>query len=264
MAPPLDSLRAKIERTKKHVLDLQGAIRAFLDSRPYQVRTKNDPDTRKLVYYVSRVQDVPIDVIPQITADALCNMVSILDHLTYALFLKGGGGGSGRNIQFPISNASTSTEHETKCEGKVKGLPQPTIDDLLAFEAYKGGKGNDLWVLNELNNLSKHRALITVGTRFRSMNVGADVAARMRKLFPDLAVPDIPLFIGETGALSPLKVGDELFIGDADEEVNEKMEFTFDIALYESQIVHAEPLIETIHQLVALVDAIVNQFASRL
>ncbi len=38
------------------------------------------------------------------------------------------------------------------------------------------------------------------------------------------------------------------------------MQFTFDVALNEPQIIQAEPLVETVHQFTGLVDGIVNQF----
>src|SRR5437588_4025982 len=97
----LSGIRSKIERTKKHVVDLDEAILAFLaaEPRPYEVRAKHDPDTRKLIYYVARADDVPASV-AQIAGDAIGNMASILDHLAYRLFLKGGTGGDGRHVYF--------------------------------------------------------------------------------------------------------------------------------------------------------------------
>ena len=82
MSDSRDGIRTKIERTKKHIGDLDFAVKAFLDSGPYKVGTKRDPDTRKLIYYVTELADVPSDV-PQIAGDALGNMVAILDHLAY-------------------------------------------------------------------------------------------------------------------------------------------------------------------------------------
>jgi hypothetical protein len=192
-------------------------------------------------------------------------MVSILDHLAYRLFVKGGTGGAGRHVYFPISrNATNSTEHEADCKRKVKGMLQPVIDALLAVEAYKGGKGNELWVLNELNNLSKHRDLIAVGSRFRSLDLGVYTTGLFRKnidaSFPGIEFPELSAFFRPANPLCPLKVGDELFIGAPDDEVNEKMQFRFDIALNEPQIIQAEPLIETIHHFADLVNKIVDQF----
>jgi hypothetical protein len=264
-ADRLIGIRAKLERTKKHVADLDDAIRTFLASNPYKVATKHDPKTRKLIYYVSHVEEVPVGIIPQIAADAIGNMVSILDHLAYGLFLKdtGGTGGPGRHVYFPIgANATNATDYKTSRERKVKGMAQATIDALDDLEPYQGGKGHQLWVLNELNNLTKHRDLIAVGSRFRSMDLGAHVMATFRKAFGEKipGIPDMPVFFRPADPLCPLKVGDELFIDAIDAEVNEKMKFAFDVAINEPHIIQAAPLIETVHHLADLVDGIITQF----
>jgi hypothetical protein len=261
---PLAGIRSKIERAKKHVSDLEVAIRAFLDSGPYKVGTKRDPDTRKLIYYVTHVKDVPTDV-TQIAGDAIGNMVSILDHLAFRLYKKHTPAGDGRHVYFPIAkNARNAAVYVTERERKVKGIePTVVIPALDALEPYKGGKGHQLWVLNELNNLAKHRELIAVGSRFRSMDLGAVVMPLLEKLIGQ-ALPDIPAFFRPADPLCPLKVGDEIFIDAPDAELNPKIKFAFDVALNEPQIIQAEPLIETVHQLADLVDSIVGQFAKYL
>ena len=52
----------KIERAKKHIVDLDAALRAFYDAGAYEVRTKRDPNTRKLIYYVSTIKPVPATI----------------------------------------------------------------------------------------------------------------------------------------------------------------------------------------------------------
>jgi len=198
---------------------LDSAIRAFLDSNPCKVGTKRDPDTRKLIYYVTHVADVPTEI-TQITGDALGNMVSILDHLAYRLYLKNTPGGLGRHVYFPIArNATNAAEYVAERERKIKGIHPTVIAALDALEPYKGGKGHQFWVLNELNNLSKHRDLIAVGSRFRSVDLGAHVMAHMEKLLGH-APPSLSAFFKPADPLCPLKVGDELLTGAPDEEPN--------------------------------------------
>jgi len=146
MNPASDKLigiRAKIERTKKHISDLDAAVRAFLGTNPYKVGAKHDPNTRKLVYYVTHVEEVPTDV-TQIAGDAVGNLVSILDHLAYRLFLKGGTGGAGRHVYFPITkNATNAAEYVTERQRKVQGMPVHVVAALDALEPYKEGKGTN-------------------------------------------------------------------------------------------------------------------------
>lgn len=80
--------------------------------------------------------------------------------------------------------------------------------------------------------------------------------------------PDRAHMIGRLGAfhvrtadrLFPLKAGDELFIDAPDAEVNEKMQFRFDVAFGEPQIIEGEPLLETLYQFARLVSGIIPKF----
>jgi len=56
------------------------------------------------------------------------------------------------------------------------------INAIDTTEPYQGGKGHSLWVLHKLNNIDKHRLLITVGSAYRSFNVGAVIQQASRSL----------------------------------------------------------------------------------
>ena len=58
----LFGVRLKIKRAEEKIRDLERAVRAFLDSEPYKVRSKNDPQTGYVLYKVVSVQDVPADI----------------------------------------------------------------------------------------------------------------------------------------------------------------------------------------------------------
>ena len=135
---------------------------------------------------------------------------------------------------------------------------------LRSLKPYKGG--NDaLWMLYRLNNVEKHRLLMTVGSIFQSVDLGAHVTAHMRKSFPELA--DIPLmsaFFKSDDVRFPLKKGDVLFTDGPDAEVNPEMQFRFNVAFNEPQIAEGKPLLETLHQLTALLEGIVSALTPRL
>jgi hypothetical protein len=247
----LAGIQTKIKWAKKHIRNLNKRVLAFSDAEPYSIGVKHDPKTRELVDYVSHVEDVPADI-AQIAGDAVFNLVSILDHLAYRLFLKSGGKPpDGRLVYFPIgSRATTAEKHKSECARKVKGISPPIVDALFAVEAYKGGKGQQLWSLNELNNLSKHRELMTVAVRIADLEVGADGAS-----FPGIAPKD---------PLCPLKVGDELFRRAPDDKVHQDIGFTVDVAIHEPQIAETKSVVETLHHFLNLVHAIVQQFTAYL
>jgi hypothetical protein len=162
----------KIERAKQHVLHLNGAIDAFGKTNPYAVSTKRDPQTRKLVYYVSRVDPVPLQI-SAIAGDITNNLRTALDYLHQHLLMVGTGSNvpsKGKDASFYIDGHPDPNHYKTSAPGKVKGLRQDAIDALNRLEPYKRGKGNDFWILNELNNIDKHRALVMVGSAYRSMS----------------------------------------------------------------------------------------------
>src|SRR4051812_42882611 len=104
-SPPTTSgkdvdIRLRIERAKKHIVDLNTAIVAFNATGPYEVGAKRDPDTRKPIYYVKEVKPTPAEF-SLIAGDAIQNLRSSLDHLAW-LLVKANGGTPGDSTQFPI------------------------------------------------------------------------------------------------------------------------------------------------------------------
>lgn len=253
-------IQVKIERAKKHIVDLESEIKTFFDSKPYEVGTKRDPQTRKLIYYVVRVNTIP-DCIATIAGDAIHNLRSVLDHIAQHLFLVGPNrpSGPGKHDSFIIRDSAT--EFKSALQGTIKDFRPDAVDVLRSIEPYQGGKGHELWILHHLDIIDKHRLLITVGSSFQSV----DVAALFRPFFEKIHAERFgskdnsvlanfpPLFLKPADILFPLKAGDELFIDAPDAEVNEKMQFRFNVALNESGIVEGKPLLETVHHLADLV-----------
>lgn len=263
-------VRPKIERAKKHIADLNVEILGFLKTNPYIVSTKRDPQTRKLIYYLSNVEPVPV-LIALITGDVIQNLMSALDHLAYQLVCAATNDRPPNPnwIYFPVQD--DATKYETKKLRKIEGARQTAIDIIDAIKPYKGG--NDLiWMLYRLNSIEKHRLLFTVGSMFQSFNFGAVMQATTQKRwdsqrnspFHGKVVPAMDFFIAPADVLFPLKIGDELFIDAPDAEVNEKMEFRFDIALSEPQVVEAKSLMELLVQLTGLVEGVIDVLTPEL
>jgi hypothetical protein len=62
----------------------------------------------------------------------------------------------------------------------------------------------------------------------------------------------------------PLKIGDELFIDSPDAKVNEKMQFRFDVAFGEPQVLEGESLVETLYGMSDVVSNLISDFAPLL
>jgi hypothetical protein len=261
----LAPIRVKIERAKEHIRDLEVEVRSFLMTNPYIVGPKRNPQTRQLIYYLVSVRDTS----PRISAiigDVIHNLRSALDHLAYQLVLVGGGTPS-KQTYFPISE--DAAKYKTERPGKVKGMRPDAIKAIDAIKPYGGG--NDLlWRLHRLDNVDKHRLLITCGSAYNSVNIGPMMHRSISQVWREAGfdqareIPVFDLFIRPADRLFPLKAGDELFIDAPDAEVNEHMQFRFDVAFGEPQVLEGEPLIETLHQMADLVDHLVSSFAPLL
>ena len=152
----------KVNRAKEHVAELQREIERFFAANPYAVATKRDPKTRQLIYYVSGVKPTP-QCLPLIVGDIIQNLMSALDHLAYQLICSDTADKPPRprKIYFPIFDSVT--EYEAGKQSKILGAAQDTVNAIDAIKPYKGG--NDLlWMLHALNNIEKHRLLLTVGS----------------------------------------------------------------------------------------------------
>jgi hypothetical protein len=255
----------KIERAKKHIEDLNVALGAFKDSNPYEVAAKRDPQTRQLIYYVSKASATPASV-PTITGDILQNLRSALDHLAYQMFLVGTGGlkGAGFKIYFPIERSVH--QFKSRFEGKVEGMRTDAKDAIRALEPYNGGKGHDFWVLNELNNIDKHRLLVTVGYSFRRVDIMPTLLADFQASITKNTGPQweglaakardhehLQLFLTPGNKLCPLKEGDQLLIDRPDAEPNQKISFLLDVAIHEPGVIESKPLLETVQYFTDLV-----------
>jgi hypothetical protein len=235
---------------------------------PYIVGTKLDPETRQPIYETVNVRETPI-TIAVITGDVVQNLRSALDHLAYHLVWVGIGrqptGREARDISFPIIDTESPTEYETARERKVMGMRKDAIEAIDALKPYKGGD-DLLWPLHKLNNIDKHRMLITVGSAYRSANLTPLIERNINieALWPtddNPVFPDLPdLFYRVVDRRFPLKAGYELWRGAPDEQVNQKMKFIFEVAFGESGIIEGKPLLETLQQMTELVDNIIAGF----
>lgn len=248
---------AKIERAKQHKEELEVEIKSFLNSKPYRIATKSDPQTKRLIYYLIKADKVP-ESLALITGDVIQNLRSALDYLAYQLFISHSGNSvSGKHIYFPI--AKDLSRYEKESARKTKGISRRAKELINRIKPYKGGN-NTLWKIHELNNIDKHRLLVAVGSSFGSMDIGAHMQSSMKKAFPDLDVPNIPLFLKPADILFPLKIGDELFIDGPDAKPIPDMQFKFNIVLNEPGIIEGEPLIEVLQSMIASVEELISTF----
>lgn len=264
----------KVKRAKEHFADLQRQIRAFLDTNPYRVACNVDPNTRKPTYYLASVEPTPL-CLPLIAGDVIQNLMSALDHLAYQLVCSDTADNPPNPnwIYFPIQD--DFSKYEAKKRGKIQGASDATIAAIDALKPYKGG--NDLlWMLYRLNNVEKHRILLTVGSAAAGIHLGQllgshfESAGLYRGFPPNVAgeartvVRSTNLFLMPADKGFPLKPGFKLFTGAPDEKPDPDLQFRFDVAISEPGICESKSILETLHQFAALVESIVTALAPRL
>ena len=142
---------------------------------------------------------------------------------------------------------------------KTKGISQSALNLIDKAKPYKGG--NDiLWEIHELNNIDKHRLLVTVGSSFGSVDIGAHMQELMKTSFPNFDMPEMPVFIKPADILFPLKYGDELFIDAPDAKPISNMKFRFNLVLNEPGIVEGKPITGLVQSMIAEVENLITIF----
>jgi hypothetical protein len=192
--------------------------------------------------------------------------MSALDHLAYQIVCSDTGDNPPNPtwIYFPI--ADDAGKYEEKKHGKMAGARQETFDMIDALRPYRGG--NDLiWALYRLNNIEKHRLLLTIGSHAAGINLGQLIANQIGSSFATeslAALESMNVYLNPADKGFPLKAGFELYIGAVDEQPNPKQQFRFEVALNEPGIIDGKSVTETVNQFEVLVENIVSTLTPRL
>lgn len=257
LGEPLDSLVLKVERAKKHILELESAYEGFRRDNAYHIAFKNDPNTRQRVYYLSGFKPVPKDFSP-IIGDALSNLRSCLDHAVYAMIQVGNPSAiKNSEIFFPV--AGSAADYQTRLKRIEPALRQDAIKAINAVAPYVGGAGEYYWHLARLNNIDKHRLLLTIWGSFH----GHTMLPSQRQWVADFHSKNPAEFRESFMAVTPrihlMEIGDEL-LRVPETEVEDNMQFLIDIAFAEPDICRGNPVIETLHEFRNLIHHLIFEF----
>ncbi|HWY87422.1 MAG TPA: hypothetical protein VNX28_11890 [Gemmataceae bacterium] len=262
MADRLVGIRAKIERAKFHIREVESRFNTFLETAPYEITPRKEPNRAKVSHYVTKYSELPIDI-PIIAGEAIHQLRSVLDHLICQLVESNGGTSHKRN-QFPVFDSPTKIEvGSTKW---IDGVHPDAIKVIDSIKPYKGGC-DDIWILNKLNNIDKHRVLLIVTSVVDRIHV--DLSAlndRIEASLPkecfrsfranperlDITVPQNCCTITHKGAI----IGE---LDAIDPIVDNNIHFTFEIA-FPYDIINYKRVVPFLHHLADLVDGIITQF----
>jgi hypothetical protein len=119
------------------------------------------------------------------------------------------------------------------------------------------GGGNDvLWHLHALNNIDKHRLILTVGSAVRSVDIGSMVQQKAAKEFR-LSGAKISAFFGVKDNLYPLEVGKEVLKDQTSPEVM-RIPMRFEIVLYEKGIIEGKSLEPELQGMINAVEKVIT------
>jgi hypothetical protein len=158
MADPLADARLKLKRAHEHLQSTDSAFYWFNRDKPYRIVAEpNQEGTHKVVKV--RFQGLSIERLAVISADAIHNMHSALDHLACALAARNKFSGDMRNIYFPIQQSERAFESPGSKGAIQAQFGLDVLEFLVELKPYQGG--NDvLWAVNELDRIDKHQAII--------------------------------------------------------------------------------------------------------
>jgi hypothetical protein len=144
------------------------------------------------------------------------------------------------------------------------------MNAIAALKPYQGGNPA-LWHLHRLNNVDKHRLVITVGLTNTAHSITASLREKLRKGFVGSYGPDVPfpypkgvdLSVASERLVFPLKAGDEILTL-PESELEDFTSFTFDVALGEPGIIEGAPVVQTLQGFAKIVGGIVDNLAPLL
>ena len=261
----MDDVLAKINRANKHIGDLESLWAACGKAHPNGLRVERDPQSGEVHCFVEDLTPIPVEI-SLIAGDAIQNLRSALDYLACGMVEKIDPTKVNTQTSFPIFKSAV--DYANPKDGvtrKVPGLSLVAMQKLDMLQPYKGGHEN-LWILHSLNNIDKHRLLLTVG-------LDVDI----RTLLPsEKATLSAKFVIGNPNAqflkfegmfmnfvqpktFSPLKVGDKLFTLAAS-DADENMQLAIDVAINERDILRGVPLVLILRIISAEVSSIARDF----
>lgn len=147
----------KLARAREHIAEVERRAALMTDPKLYRVTVVPDISVGRFRLELASLHQ-PDKGINAVIGDAVSTLRSVLDYAAVAMVVPLTG--KPENVGFPFADdASGFTGAVTK--GSLAACPTQVADYFVReVQAYKGGNGEPLWVLNKLRNIDKHRFLV--------------------------------------------------------------------------------------------------------
>jgi hypothetical protein len=154
------SAKSVLRRANHHVMDLTSTIEdTFTTDKPYAYTVDFDQDSGAYSHRFTFSETFADDV-GCLMFDAVNNLRSTLDQMTYAVVDKTVGDPDRRHTYFPFSDCEANF---LSVKGRLKdNIPAEILTLYEQLKPYKGGN-NILWAVNRMANVKKHALLIRPG-----------------------------------------------------------------------------------------------------
>lgn len=174
---PFDSSHRKMDRSKKHFLDLDGKVSTFVQSNPYHRVV--DPHPEKANDEIHKVKPVrelsgELNDIGDVFGEFVQNLRSALDNAAYSIAIAVGKCNP-KNCAFPFAG---SLDKMPSALGRCADLPNEIQSLFVGFQPYNGGD-DVLCAINQACNTDKHCTVVPAFTLF----VREQVAVRGTRFF---------------------------------------------------------------------------------
>jgi hypothetical protein len=246
MSHPLDGVRAKIERAKEHIEQLDLNILRF-ERKAYTLRAEPDINSGLLNYFVvdMGLGDPPVPL-RLLAGEIAYQLRSALDHIIYILAKDA----RENKREFPIFEELD--KYESDAPSKIKGVSpraETIIKDAQPFHASSPHE-HPLWMLHKINNTDKHRVIPACSV----------YTSQVTTDFSGGPVYFINLEVGRREAKDGTKIGPVPLPRDYTSEMKMDSQVLFTVAFNEIGDSKLEPAVPLLLQIVGRIEELVSEF----
>jgi hypothetical protein len=160
MSHPLDGCRAKIERAKEQIDNLNADVTSLLNSEAYSIAKEFQPQRKRYAFKI--IGPEPPSRISVLAGEIIHHLRSCYDHVIWALAERNGIPDEAR-ITFPVCMTPEKYANAIK-EGITRGVSRQHRPLIEALQPYRAPDPDNsfLKIVHDLDVTDKHRLLLVV------------------------------------------------------------------------------------------------------
>lgn len=245
---PFERPKLKVSRARKHVAEIESEVAKYLSRDPSAIVVTIDDQSKKHGLLFGQSEAIPFDI-ALIFGDAIHNLRGALDLLANDLVALNGV--EPKKVYFPFADSGPGLDDQIK--DKMRGASESAKDIVRSLKPYKGGNIL-LRALHDLDITDKHIDFIASGV---SAATSSFVFERVRSDKPNQIK-----FEANFGAMRRVPIqGDKRSAEWPGTKVLGKLaDQTVRLTIGNNLPLAGSPVIETLHQLVGLVESVIQTF----